>query len=93
MGGTKANFSVYFAPIWDRIIQYIRYEDDIEGFAMWKLLFRAQSATDKMEWEQLAQPLSKQGALSMRTVKMPELFRHRDPFGANLQDLLLRTRP
>jgi len=93
-GKGKAEFSSAFPFIWDRIIAYMRYEDDIDSHTMADLSFDSKSARDSVLWEDLQKPLkavatthgpAAAGAVvagGMSTalrVKMPALFRGKNP--------------
>jgi len=73
-----ADFSIAFPAIWDRIIEYMRYEDDIDSYSMCKLIFDVKSARDQVVWEDLRKPLKEMGVLSMTKVKMPGVFRQKN---------------
>eukprot|EP00438_Fugacium_kawagutii_P005124 Skav215187 [mRNA] locus=scaffold3330:62429:82690:- [translate_table: standard] len=54
-----AQFSPYFPAIWDRILEYMRYEDKIDNHLMGDLSFKSGESGHQVYWQQLRQPLAK----------------------------------
>ncbi|CAE8697970.1 unnamed protein product [Polarella glacialis] len=54
-----APFSPTFPGIWDRILEYMRYEDKIDNHHMGDLSFETGDAGHNVYWRQLQQPLGK----------------------------------
>jgi len=53
----QRNMTFYFPMIWDRIIDYMRYEDKCDNQAMGDLSFDAGDSGRPVSWRQLDQPL------------------------------------
>lgn len=54
-----AQFSPYFPAIWDRILEYMRYEDKIDNHLMGDFSFKSGESGHQVYWQQLRQPLAK----------------------------------
>jgi hypothetical protein len=63
-----APFSPYFPLIWDRVVEYMRYEDKVDNQLMGDLSFRTSEAGSRVTWRSLQKPLSlgKPSALQRR---------------------------
>ncbi|CAK9105380.1 unnamed protein product, partial [Durusdinium trenchii] len=59
VGEQVAHFSPYFPAIWDRILEYMRYEDKIDNHLMGDLSFKSGESGHQVYWKQLRQPLAK----------------------------------
>jgi hypothetical protein len=51
-------FSEWFPHIWDRIVEYMRYEDDIDFEFMGDLSFISKGSSESVTWSHLTRPLS-----------------------------------
>jgi len=88
----SAQFSPYFPLLWDRVIEYMRYEDKFDSQALGDLSFRAGVGPGAIAWGQLGLPLtrptrgvqsgssSQQDQRGERRVKVPEIFRPKSMF-------------
>jgi len=63
-------FSPHFPLIWDRIIEYMRYEDKIENQQMGDLSFQAGYSGHQVYWHQLNKPLQR-GRREENTLSLP----------------------
>lgn len=94
-----ARFSPYFPMVWDRVIQYMRYEDKVDYRLMGDLSFSASlkpgDAGNHVTWEQLNQPLGS-GKKEMDSgmhvptavrVKVPDLFRGKSPIESGVRQV------
>jgi len=91
-GAGRKDYSPYFLLIWDRIVEFMRYEDKIDGHLMGDMSFDTDMTDRSVGWEQLRQPLvrpaaaraqgqlGRDGQAARRRVKVPEVFREKNPF-------------
>ncbi|CAK0841109.1 unnamed protein product [Prorocentrum cordatum] len=88
-----APFSPYFPLIWDRVMEYMRYEDKIDNQMMGDLSFGVGDSGRQVSWRSLQQPLRQAGAprrradeqddardLKRSRVKVPDVFREKGAF-------------
>ncbi|CAJ1416044.1 unnamed protein product [Effrenium voratum] len=59
VGEQVAQFSPYFPAIWDRILEYMRYEDKIDNHLMGDLSFKSGESGHQVYWKQLRQPVGR----------------------------------
>jgi len=87
-GAVTAPFSPAFPALWDRIVEYMRYEDKIDNQLMGDLSFDAGAAGRHVYWDELSQPLGNRYVASAtpaeeahgpRRVKVPDIFREKNP--------------
>eukprot|EP00928_Gymnodinium_smaydae_P034316 TRINITY_DN24351_c0_g1_i1.p1 TRINITY_DN24351_c0_g1~~TRINITY_DN24351_c0_g1_i1.p1 ORF type:complete len:1914 (-),score=312.77 TRINITY_DN24351_c0_g1_i1:172-5913(-) len=83
--GKTLSLSRHFPAVWDRIIQYMRYEDKIDTQLQGDMSFNADSGA-QVDWQTLQQPVHAQHAANSKVV-LPDIFRHKTFCEAFLQDL------
>jgi len=81
---SSAPFSQKFPAIWDRIMQYMRYEDKVSSAQMGDMSFEVGTAGHQVHWEDLAMPVgqsrqvpqdSETGAGgAKKRIKVPNVF-------------------
>ena len=70
-GEQVAQFSPFFPAIWDRILEYMRYEDKIDNHLMGDLSFKSGESGHQVYWKQLRQPLAKRRREAVTPVADP----------------------
>jgi len=77
----SGRFSPYFPAVWDRCIEWMRYEDKIDNDIMGDLAFEVMESSQDLTWERLRQPLVEPSrgpvAAGGKRVRMPDVFRGR----------------
>eukprot|EP00928_Gymnodinium_smaydae_P041493 TRINITY_DN28077_c0_g4_i1.p1 TRINITY_DN28077_c0_g4~~TRINITY_DN28077_c0_g4_i1.p1 ORF type:complete len:1952 (-),score=281.40 TRINITY_DN28077_c0_g4_i1:28-5328(-) len=87
-GGKR--FSVHFPAIWDRIVDYMRYEDKIDNQLRGDMSFHSQRAGKTISWNDLSKPIGHTGSISGaggEKINLPEIFRNKTYCEEFFQDL------
>lgn len=77
-GEQVAQFSPFFPAIWDRILEYMRYEDKIDNHLMGDLSFKSGESGHQVYWKQLRQPLAKRRREAVTPVADPPVMEEAD---------------
>jgi 1,3-beta-glucan synthase len=73
-----AAFSHKFPPVWDRIIEFMRYEDKIDAAQSGDVIFEPGASGGNISWKKLETPVGDaQGSGRTRMVRLPHILRKR----------------